>query len=425
MRLRYGSDGKLKKDGICSLRIRAACAFRSVHDRLSHFGARRLAAVLVICALSVFAISRMNIALAVSVEGDFVGYASSRSELDSIISKVRSTTESVFGSECGIEPDVTCHVSFGKAEPGIADALESRIYSEISEINSLYIVYADGEPVCAFSSAKDASDAIASVIDGFVTENTVSAEFSCEVSVCEGYAGMDMLENNLKALHDALSVITVDRDVVEQTVKYSTSYVLDNDMLESQSEVITPGQNGTFETVYLVTRENGVLSSYEKIESTLIQAPVPCEVRVGTLPSYSTGSYIWPCDGYISSRFGARRTSVGSSNHAGIDIAGHYGDKIWAADGGEVIFADEYSGYGLLIQIRHDNGDVTYYAHCSALLAEVGDIVKQGQVIAEMGSTGVASGVHCHFELRPGGGKPVDAAPYLPEGVLDTLIVSG
>ena len=80
-----------------------------------------------------------------------------------------------------------------------------------------------------------------------------------------------------------------------------------------------------------------------------------------------------------------------------------------------VIFAGEYSGYGLLIEIQHDNGDVTYYAHNSKNLVKEGDIVYQGDIIAQQGASGVASGVHVHFELHPEGGAAVDPIPYLPE----------
>ncbi|MDR2615062.1 MAG: M23 family metallopeptidase, partial [Oscillospiraceae bacterium] len=103
----------------------------------------------------------------------------------------------------------------------------------------------------------------------------------------------------------------------------------------------------------------------------------------------------------------------GSKNHKGIDIAGSAGDAIYAADGGEVILADDsLSGFGLLVQIRHDNGDVTYYGHNRKLLVEVGERVYRGQKIAEMGATGVASGVHCHFELHRDG-KAVNPARYI------------
>jgi len=113
----------------------------------------------------------------------------------------------------------------------------------------------------------------------------------------------------------------------------------------------------------------------------------------------SDAAYCWPADGELTSRFGYRKTDVGSTNHKGIDIGGFYGDPIYAAAGGEVIVSGWNNSFGYVIHIQHGNGDVTIYSHCSALLVSVGERVEQRQEIARMGKTGVASGVHLHFEL--------------------------
>ena len=127
-----------------------------------------------------------------------------------------------------------------------------------------------------------------------------------------------------------------------------------------------------------------------------------------------TGSaYIWPADGTLTSRYGYRSASVGSSNHKGIDISGMYGDPIYAAAAGEVIVSGWSNSFGYVIHIQHDNGDVTIYSHCSALLVSVGERVDQGQDIAKMGKTGIASGVHLHFELLING-QNVNPQSYLP-----------
>jgi len=126
----------------------------------------------------------------------------------------------------------------------------------------------------------------------------------------------------------------------------------------------------------------------------------------------STGFYIWPADGTVTSRFGPRRASVGSSNHKGIDISGRSGDPLLAADGGEVIFSGWSDTFGNMVRIMHDNGHVTLYAHCSSLLVRTGDIVTQGQRIARMGMTGISSGVHLHFELIVNGVN-INPLPHL------------
>ena len=93
-------------------------------------------------------------------------------------------------------------------------------------------------------------------------------------------------------------------------------------------------------------------------------------------------------------------TAGASTNHKGIDIACAYGTPIYAADGGTVTFAGRRGAYGMLIIINHGGGYETYYAHESEILVKVGEEVYQGKVIGKVGSTGVSTGPHCHFEIH-------------------------
>ena len=121
---------------------------------------------------------------------------------------------------------------------------------------------------------------------------------------------------------------------------------------------------------------------------------------------------LWPIHGRITSYFGYRLLRVAGSNfHTGIDIAGHIGEPIHAAVGGSVALAGWNGGYGLCVIIR--NGDTDYYyGHASRLLVRPGEIVRAGQLIALVGSTGDSTGPHVHFEIRVHG-LPIDPLPYL------------
>lgn len=120
-----------------------------------------------------------------------------------------------------------------------------------------------------------------------------------------------------------------------------------------------------------------------------------------------TGQLIWPVSsgGVVTDEFGGREspTAGASSNHQGIDIGCSYGTAIVAADAGTVIIAGYSGGYGNLVAVDHGNGIVTYYGHNSSLAVSVGDTVSQGQTIAYAGSTGVSTGVHCHFGVLVNG----------------------
>ena len=115
----------------------------------------------------------------------------------------------------------------------------------------------------------------------------------------------------------------------------------------------------------------------------------------------NTTSFIKPIEGTISSTYGFRETATGSvpKNHTGTDIAATTGTKIKSATDGQVVLASEEGDYGKHIKIQI--GEVSIiYAHCNALYVKEGDIVTQGQEIAEVGSTGNSTGPHLHFEIR-------------------------
>ena len=128
----------------------------------------------------------------------------------------------------------------------------------------------------------------------------------------------------------------------------------------------------------------------------------------------STGKYLFPADGIITSDFGNRNSpgGIGSTNHQGLDIAGAKGTPIQAADGGVVIMAGWYGGYGKTVQIQHDDGTVTQYSHLDWWDVNEGDTVAQGQEVGLMGSTGNSTGPHLHFGVLKNG-EYVDPKEYI------------
>ena len=117
------------------------------------------------------------------------------------------------------------------------------------------------------------------------------------------------------------------------------------------------------------------------------------------------GKFIWPVPGYsrISSPFGPRTLWGRYDYHLGIDIPAPSGTNIYASAAGEVLIATYHYSYGYYCLIDHGDGFATLYAHNSQLLVSAGQIVEQGQHIAEMGTTGSSSGNHLHFEVRVNG----------------------
>lgn len=121
--------------------------------------------------------------------------------------------------------------------------------------------------------------------------------------------------------------------------------------------------------------------------------------------------YIWPAQGVLTSGYGWRWGRM----HRGVDIAGPVGTPIYAAGPGVVVKSGWNSGgYGNLVDIRHPDGSMTRYAHNSRLLVSEGQQVRQGQQIAEMGSTGYSTGPHLHFEIHVPNQGTVNPIALLP-----------
>jgi murein DD-endopeptidase MepM/ murein hydrolase activator NlpD len=121
-----------------------------------------------------------------------------------------------------------------------------------------------------------------------------------------------------------------------------------------------------------------------------------------------------PVDGAVGSGFGFRTDPFTgrAALHTGLDFPAEIGTSIQAAAGGVVITVDWHAQYGHMVELDHGNGLVTRYAHASKTLVKPGDIVRRGQAIAQVGSTGRSTGPHLHFEVLLGG-VPQNPARFL------------
>lgn len=135
---------------------------------------------------------------------------------------------------------------------------------------------------------------------------------------------------------------------------------------------------------------------------------------------YVGGAFAWPAPGYytITSPYGMRTHPILKSyrNHTGMDIGAPFGSYAIAANDGIVTKSTYSNSYGNMVMIDHGGGVVTLYAHGSELIAQVGDVVKRGDAIMKVGSTGWSTGPHLHFEIRING-KAIDPYPYLISSV--------
>lgn len=154
-----------------------------------------------------------------------------------------------------------------------------------------------------------------------------------------------------------------------------------NEISDNNTDVNALGIGGGSENSDEPSEQNELLSDAEYIKNNFN--------IINPLPS-----------GIVTSHYGARESNeIVSANHKGIDLGALTGTDIISSMDGEVVEASSEGDFGLHIKVA--NNDVTViYAHCSELLVEKGDIIKQGDKIAKVGSTGKATGPHLHFEIR-------------------------
>ena len=163
----------------------------------------------------------------------------------------------------------------------------------------------------------------------------------------------------------------------------------------------------------LIRRANLLAASFSEAHDSLAHH----RDRMAAMPS------IMPTTGWLTSAFTSMREHPDSARrsrpHEGIDVTAPMGAPIQSPAGGTVVKAGWETGYGNVIEIDHGFGIRTKFAHCSKLTARTGQRVARGQVIAEVGNTGLATGPHLHYEVHVNG-KPVDPLRYvLPDVVVD------
>ncbi len=161
------------------------------------------------------------------------------------------------------------------------------------------------------------------------------------------------------------------------------------------------------EAIKNADRYKAIYEAAEQAEQALIRENKNAFSQGGYNVKYTGGRFAWPVPGShrITSQYGNRIHPVYKTNkfHSGIDIGAGYGLDIIAAADGKVTLATTNGGYGKCVVINHGSGITTLYGHCSTLLVSAGDTVTKGQVIAKVGSTGVSTGPHLHFEVRING----------------------
>lgn len=194
-----------------------------------------------------------------------------------------------------------------------------------------------------------------------------------------------------------------------KTLPYSTTTKLNTSLLYNVKRVTVNGVKGSVTTDYEETYIDGEYISTVEVSSKKVN-PVNEVIEYGTKLCKGVklnaltglGKFIWPTGGYVTGLYGVSNGFV--AKHTGIDIGATRGTPIYASAAGEVVEVG-YSegGWGYYVKIKHDSTYSTLYLHMSSYIVKKGQKVKQGEVIGYVGSTGAATGPHCHFSILKNG----------------------
>lgn len=214
--------------------------------------------------------------------------------------------------------------------------------------------------------------------------------FTVMIGLVLGYEGK-LAAGEIEPHKDLLT--TAKFSTYEEVIYTPAVYVYDDEMEQGEKVVERERVAGSREVTVMAVYYRGKEVDNKVLDKAVIRQPEPEIIRVGT---YIPPEYIEPVSNYfITSEFGPRW----GRNHNGVDLAVVTGTKVLATADGVCERSSWYNGYGLCVDIRHENGVLSRYAHLSKPLVQVGDTVSQGDVIAYSGSTGNSTGPHLHFEL--------------------------
>ncbi len=205
-----------------------------------------------------------------------------------------------------------------------------------------------------------------------------------------------------------ITVQAVLETTVLESIPAPIKYIDDSSLLTNDRRVVEEGAPGEKEVVYKIIYENGFESVIEALQETILKEPVERVIKKGTRTVLSRGvgrNYGVVAASRITDNYGWRTHPITKVRtfHEGVDLAAPAGRSVFSYASGTVSFAGRSGGLGLAVYINHGNGLETRYGHLSSISVKQGQKVATGTIVGKVGSTGLSTGPHLHFEVRKNG----------------------
>lgn len=231
-------------------------------------------------------------------------------------------------------------------------------------------------------------------------------------SISDFLSRQDMLKSIAKHDTELIEYMKEQRDIIDkrklELSEQKTKLEVSKDKLEVKSENLAEATSAKQELMDRLKEDHIALEEeYDRLNDFAKEVESKIlNLQVNT-SEYGGGAISWPVPGHnrISSPFGYRIHPILKTKkfHSGIDIPAPTGSDVIAGESGVVIHSGNLGGYGKVIMVDHGSGIVTLYAHNSRLVARKGQNVSKGDIIAKIGTTGMSTGPHSHFEVRKNG----------------------
>lgn len=234
-----------------------------------------------------------------------------------------------------------------------------------------------------------------------VEDGTTDVKFGEKVEIVPCYVNPSQINELNSAINmvssnageSELSVMVTEKQTYDVEYGKPTEYVYNDNLYNTEQNVLTEGSTGIKKVVANITYKNGEEVKRDIVEENVTKEASARVIEVGTaVPP----TFIKPINGgTLSSAFGARWGTL----HKGVDWSCSVGTNVMASCDGTVTQAGWVNGYGYCVTLQHADGKGTRYGHLSQILVSVGQTVSQSEVIALSGNTGNSTGPHVHFEI--------------------------
>lgn len=298
------------------------------------------------------------------------------------------------------------------------EELRNTISEDAFDIDA-YAILKNGRSIYALKNEDAANEFLTDLENHYYSDNTMSVKIKDDVEIKREKMPLravktvkaaleEVLENNKLKNEKAINVLLTKKENTEEVISMPVESQDDPSLPRGETVLSMDGEDGLKSVKSIAYYENDELISKVVLEENVKKKAAPKLVLVGTRKALADGSFIKPTRGGYSSGFGRRWGRM----HQGVDIDADYGDDVFSADGGVVSFAGTLGTYGNLIEIDHQNGYKTRYAHLSSINVSKGDTLTKGEFIGKVGATGRVTGPHLHFEVIVNG-KAQDPMNYL------------